>query len=105
MTNKPSKSRAAQHTWLAALLLISISAWLALPWPHKGFWDDKALTTWVATDSWQSLLRWCTQVDIQVPFHYILLRLWANVAGNSEFSLRLLSAFCVLLAVAGTISV
>jgi hypothetical protein len=94
-----------RRLWLAVLLLLGAGAWLALNWPRHGFWYDEALTTYVALDSWATLWAWCTQVDIQVPFHYVALRLWASVAGDSEFSLRLLSAFSTLLAVAGAVSV
>src|SRR5262249_20892350 len=52
-----------------------------------------------------TLINWCTQVDIQVPFHYIVLRGLTAVAGDSEFTLHLLSALSVLLAVAGIMSV
>ncbi|MEP7290074.1 MAG: hypothetical protein ABI947_30365 [Chloroflexota bacterium] len=90
--------------WWCVALLLGLTVWLAIHWPHGSLWYDEALTTWVATDSWQSLLRWCTQVDIQVPFHYVVLRLWTYAAGDSEFTLRLLSAFCVLLAAAGMIA-
>lgn len=99
------RSGSPRQLWLAVLLLLGAGAWLAANWPQHGFWYDEALTTYVALDSWATLWAWCTQVDIQVPFHYVVLRLWAGVAGDSEFSLRLLSAFSIVLAVAGAISV
>src|SRR5688500_9646779 len=91
----------SRQWWLAVVILLCITAWLMLHFPHNSLWYDEALTTWVATDSWETLFRWCTQVDIQVPLHYIVLRLWTFAAGNSEFSLRLLSALCVILSAAG----
>ena len=91
--------------WLAVAILLGVVAWLAINFPHNSLWYDEALTTYVATDSWQTLFRWCTQVDIQVPFHYIVLREWAGLVGNSEFTLRLLSALCVVVAVAGAITI
>jgi mannosyltransferase len=91
--------------WLAVLILLGVVGWLAYHFPHNSLWYDEALTTYVATDSWQTLIRWCTQVDIQVPFHYIVLRLWTGLVGDSEFTLRLLSALCVVLAAAGAITV
>ncbi|HLY26750.1 MAG TPA: hypothetical protein VKQ72_10450, partial [Aggregatilineales bacterium] len=94
----------ARNTLLGAILLLAISAWLLVNLPRNSLWYDEALTTYVATHSWQELFRWCTQVDIQVPLHYIVLRFWATLIGDSEFSLRLLSAFCALLAAAATIA-
>ncbi len=87
------------------LILLGFMAWLAIHWPHNSLWYDEALTTYVATDSWATLWHWCTQVDIQVPFHYVVLRLWTWLAGDSEFALRMLSALCALLAVAGMIAI
>src|SRR5260221_10343148 len=89
----------------AAALLIGFIGWLTIQWPHSGLWYDEALTAYVATDSWQTLWRWCTQVDIQVPFHYVVLRLWAGLVGDSEFCLRLLSVFCAIMAVAGMVAI
>lgn len=81
--------------------LLIVAAWLALRWPHGSLWYDEALSTWVASGPWERLIHWCTQVDIQVPLHYVVLRGWMALLGNSEFALHLLSALCGLLAVAG----
>src|ERR1043165_6771282 len=93
-----------QRLWPAMAILLGVVAWLTINFPHNSLWYDEALTTYVATDSWQTLIRWCTQVDIQVPFHYIVLRLWMGLVGDSEFTLRLLSVLCVVLAAAGAIT-
>jgi mannosyltransferase len=90
---------------VSALILFGLAAWLFIHFPHKSLWYDEALSTYVATDSWATLWRWCTQVDIQVPFHYVLLRLWTGLAGDTEFALRLLSAFSTLLAIAAALKV
>jgi hypothetical protein len=81
--------------------LLIVVAWLALRWPHGSLWYDEALSTWVASGPWDRLIHWCTQVDIQVPLHYVILRGWMALLGNSEFALHLLSVLCGLLAVAG----
>ncbi|HVO42881.1 MAG TPA: glycosyltransferase family 39 protein [Aggregatilineales bacterium] len=90
---------------LSLLTLIGAFGWLVVRWPHGGFWYDEALTTYVATDSWATLWRWCTQVDIQVPFHYVVLRLWSYATGDSEFTLRLLSVFSTLLTLAAMLAI
>lgn len=86
-------------------MLLTTIAWLVANFPQTGFWYDEALTTFVATDSWGTLWAWCTQIDIQVPLHYVVLRLWSGVFGSSEFALRLVSVFSILLAVAAIISI
>src|SRR5260221_10361358 len=106
--NRPYVSTANRTTanlWLIVTLLLGGFGWLLLHLPKGSLWYDEALTTYVATDSWQTLINWCTQVDIQVPFHYIVLRGLTAIAGDSEFSLHLLSALSVLMAVAGMMSV
>src|SRR5262245_11206316 len=102
-----NETRSARHggLWIAVALLIGFTGWLVIHWPRGGLWYDEALTTYVATDSWQTLWRWCTQVDIQVPLHYVVLRLWIGLAGDSEFALRLLSAFGAILAVAAMFAI
>ncbi|MCE7947694.1 MAG: hypothetical protein DYG88_09730 [Chloroflexi bacterium CFX4] len=102
--NTPSASR-PRHIAVALAALLIVALGLILNFPHDSFWYDEALTTYVATDSWETLWRWCVEVDIQVPFHYVVLRLWAGVAGKSEFALRLLSAFAILLTAAAAINI
>jgi hypothetical protein len=86
---------------LAVLVLLTCVGWLVANFKRDSLWYDEALTTFVARDSWAMLWAWCTQVDIQVPLHYVVLRLWTDAAGDSEFALRVLSMFCTLLAIAG----
>jgi hypothetical protein len=107
MSLRPSSNNYSR-SWnylIGALFLLAIATWLLVNLPRNSFWYDEALTTWVATHSWQDLFRWCTQVDIQVPLHYIVLRFWAALIGDSEFSLRLLSAFCALLTTAAIVAI
>src|SRR5258708_5711946 len=95
---------ARTRLWGYVLVLLTLITWLALRWPHQSLWYDEALTTWVASGPSERLWQWCTQVDIQVPLHYIVLRGWMALVGNSEFALHLLSAFSALLSVAGVIA-
>ncbi|GAB4551436.1 MAG: hypothetical protein OHK0023_18370 [Anaerolineae bacterium] len=87
--------------WIAVITVLITALTLAIHYPHDSFWYDEALTTFVATDSWDTLWHWCTSVDIQVPFHYIVLKVWSAIAGDSEFMLRAISALAILLTVAG----
>ncbi len=87
--------------WSTTLILLVVIGWLAIQWPHHSLWYDETLTTWVASGPIDRLFHWCTQVDIQVPFHYLVLRGWMALVGNSELTLHLLSAIFGLLSVAG----
>jgi mannosyltransferase len=91
------------NLWSTTAVLLIVIGWLGIQWPHHSLWYDETLTAWVASGPLERLIHWCTQVDIQVPFHYLVLRGWMAFAGDSEFSLHLLSALCGLLAVAGLI--
>jgi hypothetical protein len=95
----------AQKTalWLGLIALLGVAVHLAYYFPHDSLWYDEALTAYVANDSWETLWQWCTQVDIQVPFHYVVLRLWSGIAGDSEFMLRVVSALSLPLTVAAAI--
>ncbi len=94
-------SNVYRSVWLYVAILLVVAVWLAIHWPHHSLWYDETLTTWVASGPWDRLIRWCTEVDIQVPLHYVVLRGWMSLFGRSEFALHLLSAMCGLLAVAG----
>src|SRR5260221_14512009 len=102
--NRPYVSTANRTTanlWLIVALLLGGVGWLAVHLPTGSLWFDEALTTYVATDFWQTLIHWFTQVDIQVPFHYLMLHLWSGALGCSEFPLRLLSPMCILVTPGG----
>jgi hypothetical protein len=99
--NERQRSRRA---WACAVTLLAIAGWLAIGWPHHSLWYDETLTTWVASGPWDRLIHWCTQVDIQVPLHYVVLHGWMALFGSSEFALHLLPALCALLAIAGLIA-
>ncbi len=98
-------SVAGRRNWPAVLLLVGLIVWLVVHFPRAGLWYDEALTAFVATDSWATLWGWCTQIDIQVPLHYVVLRLWAGLVGQGELALRVISVFSVLLAVAAAAAI
>jgi hypothetical protein len=102
---KATDATEQNHKFAApTIVLVCVVAWLGLNWPQQSLWYDEALSVWVASGPWERLFNWCTKIDIQVPLHYIVMRGWMALAGNNEFSLHLLSAFCGLLAVAGMIA-
>jgi hypothetical protein len=89
---------------LSVLLLWLILAGLVRQWPGRGLWYDETVNAYFAEHSWPDLWQWCTEIDNQMPLHFALLKLWASVAGTGEFSLRLFSVGCSLLAAAGVLA-
>lgn len=90
--------------WVSALLLWAVAVWLVSQWPQRGLWYDETVNAYFAAQSWRNLWEWCTRIDNQMPLHFALLKLWGRVGGTGEFSLRLLSYWCALLATAALVA-
>jgi len=58
----------------------------------QSLWADEGLTEWISQFSPREIWR-ILQTDTQPPLYYILLHYWITLFGNSEVSLRALSAF------------
>lgn len=84
--------------------LIITSTWLILHIPHDSLWYDETVNAYLATQSWSTIWQWSTQIDNQVPLHFVALKLWGMGVGYSEFSLRVFSMLCAMLASAGMIA-
>lgn len=87
--------------WIPTLLLFGVFLWLAVNFPHESLWYDETVNAYLASSSWSTIWDWSRNIDNQMPLHFWLLKLWVGVTGQSEFSLRLFSAFCGWLAAAG----
>ncbi|MBN1200447.1 MAG: hypothetical protein JXJ20_01200 [Anaerolineae bacterium] len=90
--------------WLSALLLLLVTVELAVSWPDRSLWYDETVNAYFSERSWPDIWEWCTEIDNQVPLHFVLLKLWGGAAGTGEFSLRAFSAGCAILSVAGVIA-
>ncbi|HEX3049840.1 MAG TPA: glycosyltransferase family 39 protein [Aggregatilineaceae bacterium] len=90
--------------WISVALLLLMVAGLVSIWPVRSLWYDETVNAYFATQSWGSIWEWCTQIDNQVPLHFVLLKLWGSVAGTSEFALRAFSFECTLLTLGGVIA-
>jgi uncharacterized membrane protein len=66
---------------------------------HQSIWYDEGLSIYYARGGVGDLLRGVSQSE-HPPFHSLLLHLWMALVGDSEFSVRLLSAWWGVLAVA-----
>ena len=89
---------------ISTVLLLGIAAFIFAQFPHESLWYDETVNAYLAKGSWGTLWDWSTEIDTQPPLHFAALKLWGGGAGTSEFSLRLFSAFCGLLAAAATIT-
>lgn len=87
-----------------ALLLWGAFLWIILHAPGDSLWYDETVNAYLATSDWQTIIDWTSEIDNQLPLHFVLLKLWQQVLGSSEFSLRLFSHFSAWLAIAGFVA-
>lgn len=90
--------------WISCGVLLGIMVWVIANAPHDSLWYDETVNAYLATSSWETIWEWTTKVDNQVPLHFVALKLWIPFLGKTEFSLRLFSMFCALLASSGLIA-
>ncbi len=90
--------------WISTLLLFGVFLWLAVNFPHESLWYDETVNAYLARSSWSTIWDWSRNIDNQMPLHFWLLKLWVGPMGQSEFSLRLFSAFWAWLAAAGMVA-
>lgn len=88
--------------WLLTLTLIILWGLILSALIVDSLWGDEVWSAWAVQPSspFEMLAR--VRGDVHPPFYYILLWLWTKLAGDSEFSLRILSAWMAVLALAGT---
>lgn len=73
-------------------LITALAAALRLPWlAVESLWYDETFTAWLASLPLERLVA-ATMGDVHPPTWYLLEWLMAQAFGNSEFSLRLISA-------------
>ncbi len=89
---------------VAFVLLLVIFGWIIANAPNDSLWYDETVNAYLADSSWSTIWEWSTEIDNQLPLHFVALKLWQTATGNSEFSLRLFSQFSIWLATAGIIA-
>ena len=111
LPEKPASrpSLGSQRTWLWVITILLLVTWLAVQHLQGAFWVDEVISEDRAgaplygartpAEIWEHTAQ--TTYD-QVPGYYMLLALWGNLLGWSEFSARLLSLMVGLLGVAWT---
>ncbi|MGH3679515.1 MAG: glycosyltransferase family 39 protein [Natronosporangium sp.] len=92
----------AALTRLAWLLSTLVAAAVGLVRSSWSSLSGDELTTWaLANTTWSQLWELRTDIDVLTAPYYALTRAWAEVAGSSEFSLRLPSVLAMAVAAGG----
>ena len=90
-----------RHRILAAVVVLLLLA-AALRFHGLGvqsFWNDEGNSARLSERSLPAILEG-TASDIHPPLYYVLLRAWRELAGETEFGLRVMSAYAGILIVA-----
>ena len=99
----PAPPRSLRSPRLKKLALVVVLLWLAMGLRFhnlgaQSFWNDEGNSARLSERTIQLIIEG-TASDIHPPLYYLLLRGWRELAGDSEFGLRSLSAFAGLLVV------
>lgn len=89
---------------MSSLVVLLVALVTAQHWPDRGFWYDETVNAFFAERSLGDIWEWCTGIDNQMPLDFVLRKLWAGMAGSSEYALRVYSYTCALLSAAGVIA-
>jgi mannosyltransferase len=90
----PLKDDLRQHQIPIALFFISTLAFALRVYKldAESLWLDEILSIKLASMDIPSIIRTLPNDDLNPPLYYITLHIWSRVVGQSEFSLRFLSA-------------
>ena len=87
--------------WLAPLaILILAFAVRAIGLDAQSFWYDEGYSVMFVRREPAAIVSDAARLELNTPLHYLALHGWTRLAGDSEFSSRLLSVFAGVLAVA-----
>lgn len=91
--NRRTSHALAPILWVAwTLLLFRIGA--------LSLWIDEWFTVSVARTPWGRIMEHIVATERRPPLHYVLLKLWIILSGDSEYAMRLFSAMLAVLSVA-----
>lgn len=100
----PSVTIPGRRAWLLAAVVAILLMATLLRFHRLGaqsFWNDEGNSARLSERSLAAIVEG-TAADIHPPLYYVLLRGWRELAGDTEFGLRALSAFAGVLTVATT---
>jgi mannosyltransferase len=93
MENRQSRSLVLHPPFSILLTLTVLGGFLRFyQIGSEGLWIDEAFSLWMAQHPLGEMWRWVVRIDQHPPLYYALLRLWTHIWGESEASLRSLSA-------------
>jgi len=79
--------------WLPVVVVVLLAVGTRVAkLPAKSLWFDELYTLYVAQQTPADLLRTLRDQDVHPPLHYLLLRGWMAIAGDSEAAVRAPSA-------------
>ncbi len=97
---KRSSHRRPRIQWLPLVAILAIAFALRVSYiDRQSIWYDEGLSIYYARGSAGEILRNVSQSD-HPPLHPLLLHLWIELAGDSELSVRMFSAWWGVLSVA-----
>lgn len=93
-------SKEARGTFAVVLCITLLGAVLRLyRLGSYGLWRDEAEAVFTAAADFPSGIAHILSGDVHAPLYFHLLHFWLNLAGKSEFSVRLFSALCGIITV------
>jgi len=95
-----SSRAAARLAWLGVIVLtLALFALYAGTLDRQSLWFDEGLSVVFASRGLPELMHTLIYEDLHPPLYYLLLHFWMQVAGTSEWSVRLPSALAAVLLV------
>jgi hypothetical protein len=89
-----------RRLWPAAVFVLLLAAFLRFHLLEaQSFWNDEGNSARLSERSFPAILEG-TASDVHPPLYYLLLRGWRELAGETEFGLRSLSAYAGVVTVA-----
>lgn len=98
--NKHKFSTKKYGIWLGIIIFIGLVFRLWSLNKPEGLWFDEYLTYELASRQFPfEMIKGIINDNCHAPFHYFFLRLWMEIFGNSDFSLRFSSLFTSILTI------
>ena len=97
-----------RELWIIVALTLIGTALRITDLTGRSMWVDEGITLTRIFDSWQNMfknvviLHGIFTVDLHPWFYFALTKVWGDIAGNSEFALKLIPAFSSILLIPAT---
>ena len=94
MSNEATSERLREGALYVVVVSIALVA--RIPSMGEGFWIDEVMSAATIGDPWGLLFTRVGFTDVHPPGYYVLLKMWAAVAGDGDTALRSLSLIASL---------